>query len=356
MNLLNIKGVVGYGDGYKKSKGLLGKIRNFYLKSKDKTSIIVFVEKKLPEAVLSKEDIIPKEIDGRLTDVVEIGELWSQNRTKHRPIVGGVSACNLKGTACTSGIKVYKGDKPYSLMNYHCVYGTDWGGQKGDKVIQPSRLDGGKEEDLMGYADEFIPLDSEICDSALVDLTQEMQGVKDIDYEPIVKTPYIGQQLHKSGRTTGYTKGKVLATNVVATVNYRQPDGSKRTYTFRNQIFTDNIQPFIDGGDSSSIAFEGKYPVAQIFAAGPTIGVLTPLQIVLDKLKVSLSPENPIEGFVALNSNWSTDRKTLVNLNLRSEPKIGNNIIKTLPAGTNIEIIEWAGYQNNYHWLKIKIY
>ena len=62
------------------------------------------------------------------------------------------------------------------------------------------------------------------------------------------------------------------------------------------------------------------------------------------------------EGFVAMNSNWATDERTLVGLNLRREPKIGDNIIKTLPVGTKIKILEYAGYNSNYFWLRIEVY
>jgi hypothetical protein len=61
------------------------------------------------------------------------------------------------------------------------------------------------------------------------------------------------------------------------------------------------------------------------------------------------------EGFIALNSGWASGNKTLVNLNFRNEPKLGNNLIKTLSKGTNIEIKEYAGYSDNYHWLRIQV-
>lgn len=60
-------------------------------------------------------------------------------------------------------------------------------------------------------------------------------------------------------------------------------------------------------------------------------------------------------GYVAMNSHWSTDNETLVGLNLRKEPKITDNIIRTLPAKTKIQILGWAGYANNYHWLRVKV-
>jgi len=61
------------------------------------------------------------------------------------------------------------------------------------------------------------------------------------------------------------------------------------------------------------------------------------------------------EGFVAMNGDWSTNEQTLVRLNLRREPKLGDNVIKTLPIGTRIEVEEWSGYADGYHWLRVVI-
>lgn len=351
-NLLNKKNVVAVGEGYKESKGFFKKVRNTILRLLKIKSILVFVDVKRPDYNISPQDLIPDEIDGQLTDVIEIGEILPMYKRKHRPIRGGVSACGYKGTACTSGIKVYR-DRPYALMNWHCVYGKD--GDVGDSVVQPSRVDGGKETDVMGYASDFIPLEKGICDSALVELKENMTdliyGLG--DYEKQTKEPFVGQILQKFGRTSGHTRGKVIAVNVTAQVNYPQKDGSKKTFIFKDQVFTDNKDGFIEGGDSSSIAFENRTPVGQIFAASPVVGVITPLSTVLKELDVSLEEE--VEGYVALERDWLTDKKTLVRLNLRSEPRIGNNIIKTLSVGTGIKIIEYSGYSNNFHWLKIKV-
>jgi len=59
------------------------------------------------------------------------------------------------------------------------------------------------------------------------------------------------------------------------------------------------------------------------------------------------------EGFVAMNSDWATSNETLVNLNLRREPVIGDNIIRTLPKGTKIEVEEYGGYGSGYFWLRV---
>ena len=57
--------VVGLGASYRMKAG----------KPTDELCLVVYVEKKVPAAQLSKRDIIPKEIDGVKTDVVETGRI-----------------------------------------------------------------------------------------------------------------------------------------------------------------------------------------------------------------------------------------------------------------------------------------
>lgn len=71
----------------------------------------------------------------------------------------------------------------------------------------------------------------------------------------------------------------------------------------------------------------------------------------------------PIEPtyYVAAGKEWHVTApngktKTLVNLNYRTSPRVlATNKVGTLPAGTEIEIIENAGQADGYHWLKIRL-
>lgn len=60
-------------------------------------------------------------------------------------------------------------------------------------------------------------------------------------------------------------------------------------------------------------------------------------------------------GYIAMNSDWTTDNKTLVRINLRTAPSLTAGVIKVLPVGTPIQIISYEKYQDNYHWLKVKV-
>lgn len=63
--LMQKAGVVGCSIGYKHIRG----------EKTDEPCIVCYVIEKKPEGRLRREDIIPKRIEGILTDVVESGEI-----------------------------------------------------------------------------------------------------------------------------------------------------------------------------------------------------------------------------------------------------------------------------------------
>lgn len=63
--LMKKAGVTGCAIGYKQVGGL----------QTDELCLVCYVKKKLPEEKLKKKDIIPKEIQGISTDVIESGNI-----------------------------------------------------------------------------------------------------------------------------------------------------------------------------------------------------------------------------------------------------------------------------------------
>ena len=63
--ILDLPNVVGVAVGYKVKAG----------KPTKELCLIIYVQKKVPENELPEKDIIPKEIEGIKTDVVEIGRI-----------------------------------------------------------------------------------------------------------------------------------------------------------------------------------------------------------------------------------------------------------------------------------------
>ncbi len=81
--------VTGVGVGYKVVNG----------KRTDEVSLRIYVRKKLPKQLLRPEEILPESVDGILTDVIEadfeIHSGGSEHRSRHYPLVGGISIGNL---------------------------------------------------------------------------------------------------------------------------------------------------------------------------------------------------------------------------------------------------------------------
>lgn len=126
-------------------------------------SVVVLVEQKLPLAALSADAMVPKEIDGVRTDVVEVGYLraYASPRDRFRPeIPCGVSIGHYKITAGTLGAIVtdtQTGER-LILSNNHVLANSN-NALVGDAILQPGPADGGQNPgDLVARLERFIPL------------------------------------------------------------------------------------------------------------------------------------------------------------------------------------------------------
>ena len=368
-NLINKANVVAVGIGKKNKTGEEG--------------ITVYVSKKKDPKELSTHDAIPKVINGVKTDVVEIGEIRAHTHKIIRPVYGGISAIHHTGTACTLGAIVYKDDKVYGLTNVHCGF-PHWEGAKlGDAVIQPSPFDGGKPTDIIGHTKEAVPLKFDGSfnefDACLVELTVEE---KELYQETIGKhkkepsTVKIGDAVQKTGRTTGFQKSKVIATDVTASVTYDEG----LVATFKNQIFCDNKNEYFSaGGDSGSLVLnmEGN-PVGLNYAGSNVIEIMNPILPILnyygvtfDKKPMPPKPPSKIEGYIALQKNDGKivnyvdfDPKTIkkgvrgdtnFSLSFRKKAGINEDRVRVLPPGTQFEIIGTIVEKEGYIWGKIRV-
>ena len=144
--------VVGVAVGYKASKG----------EQSGDLSVVVLVQQKKPLAALAVEDVIPPELDGMQTDVYEVGLLKAQvdPTQRIRPIPCGVSIGHYQITAGTLGVLVtdkVSGDK-LILSNNHVLANSNLG-QKGDPILQPGPIDGGKNPaDMVATLERFITI------------------------------------------------------------------------------------------------------------------------------------------------------------------------------------------------------
>jgi hypothetical protein len=148
-SLLAKPNVVGVAVGRKNSTGEL--------------AVVTLVEQKLPLAALSAEAVIPRQVDGVKTDVVEVGYLraYDSPRDRYRPTIpSGVSIGHFKITAGTLGTivtDVNTGEK-FILSNNHVLANSN-SGVVGDAILQPGPTDGGSNpSDMVARLERFIQI------------------------------------------------------------------------------------------------------------------------------------------------------------------------------------------------------
>lgn len=94
----------------------------------------------------------------------------------------------------------------------------------------------------------------------------------------------VGMQIHKTGRTTSYSTGRITAVNATVDVNY----GGSRMARFRDQIISTNMSA---GGHSGSIVAERftNRAVGLLFAGSPVATILNQIQHVRSLLRVEIA-------------------------------------------------------------------
>lgn len=233
-------------------------------------SVIIYVERLTHEL----SQLLPKQLDGVTVKIVTTGKIVPlsllqpatpiahaiyANRTgRFRPAPGGVSVGHPRVTAGTLGCRAR--DKItgeiLGLSNNHVVALAQWGtmdvGRKGDSILQPGPLDGGRyPDDVVGLLDRWQPVELEpaenLIDAAAFTSDMLAKEVLDIGVPDTLVDPQVGGNVLKSGRTSGVTFGKTLDVN--ATVKVSGGEG------WGDCLFTDQIvvsPSIMQGGDSGS--------------------------------------------------------------------------------------------------------
>ena len=149
-NLLSKPGVYAVGLGEKISGG----------KRTGKRALICSIAKKKPLAQLAQDELIPQDIEGIPTDIVEIGSrprkfpAWQQ---KQRPVMPGISTGHYQITAGTIGAIVEVDGDVMLLSNNH-VFANENEATLGDPILQPGPYDGGSAEDKVAELYNYIPV------------------------------------------------------------------------------------------------------------------------------------------------------------------------------------------------------
>jgi len=316
--ILSKPNVVGVGTGYKMKSG----------QQTSELSIVTLVKRKLPPTALKAEALIPAQVDGIPTDVLEVGEIHALAvpTDRWRPAPGGVSIGHYNITAGTLGVVVRdRATGTRLILSNNHVLANSNDASEGDPILQPGPADGGiigrdtianllrfhpirygSEPGTCGLANFYAAVGNFLAklfgsshrletireDSAAVNyvdcaLARPISDGDVLDEILVVGTvtgtveASLGMPLRKSGRTTGYTIGEVLVLDATVDVSY----GTLQTARFEGQIIAGAMSA---GGDSGSLVVSGDPPkaVGLLFAGSEQSTILNPIQLVLETLGI----------------------------------------------------------------------
>jgi hypothetical protein len=329
--LLKKANVNGVGIGYKSVKGVRS----------DELCIVIFVRKKLPLSDLKARDVIPHEIEGMQTDVVEVGDivaLTTDRRDRWRPAPGGVSIGHPKVTAGTLGTLVRDREtKQLLILSNNHVLANSNNAMPGDPTLQPGPADitgflhedpGNLEKFQIGVLERFIPIHFAIeggsCLAARMvahfsNLLAKLVGSKhrlepwrinDSQYNEVdaaVSRPLddkdvtaeiyelgtvlgmghtdvtIDDVVTKSGRTTAVTEGTITEIEMTVMVTYSI--FPPKLALFQGQIIATAMS---EGGDSGSLVVkkDSMRAAGLLFAGSDSKTIINPINRVLDLLSI----------------------------------------------------------------------
>lgn len=211
----------------------------------------------------------------------ELAVPWYQQNT--RPLLIGASIAHVKVTAGTLGAFVERGSHALILSNNHVLANEDHASH-GDAVLQRAVVDGGRDpEDRIGSLRNRVRLKKSVpnfVDAALADFDTTLghdagllRGIAGKDRRLAGLGPKFldeGELVHKVGRTTGATTGRVTAfelDNLVISYGV----GNLR---FDGQIEIDGTgaRAFSDGGDSGALIVNDGMEAVGLLFAGSDVG------------------------------------------------------------------------------------
>lgn len=281
-----------------------------------------FVRRKYAENELSKGDLLPKTIDGLPVDVEQTGLFRAFDvpkktkkpakpvkpqpvgpipnpKARYRPAQPGSSvgfqfpAPSSQVMAGTFGAVVKDRAGTYILSNNH-VLADEGKLDLGSPIFQPGLLDGGNaSNDKVATLTRFVPLvlgANNKVDGAIAKGTSAAilsKNILHIGPPTGVAPARIDMRVHKFGRTTSYSVGRITSIATDVTVSYESGD-----ITFEDQIVIVGDQgQFSASGDSGSLILERQTnnAVGLLFAGSTSHTIANHIDEVLQALGVTLA-------------------------------------------------------------------
>jgi hypothetical protein len=300
--------VVGVGIGEKKVDG----------KPAGTHAVKIFVKLKYPESQLDSKTLLPKTINGLPVDVEQSGEfrrfakkaarasatataaapVMPNPRTKIRPAQPGCSVgfedpSGQFVMAGTFGALAAKGGDVFVLSNNHVL--ADEGQLPiGSPIFQPGLLDGGDTAtDQIAELTKFEPLvagSMNKVDCALAKARPSLVKRDILFIGPPAGTDdaKLDMIVHKFGRTTSYTVGRVTSIDTDVSVGYETG-----TFSFEGQIIIEGLgaTSFSNSGDSGSLIVErsSQNAVGLLFAGSSSHTIANHIADVLKAMGVTLA-------------------------------------------------------------------
>jgi hypothetical protein len=226
-NILKYPNVIGYSNTLK-PKIKANKV------IPEKRCIRIYVVKKVPKERLKPSEVIPEEIDGICTDIVEIGKIKAHQaldpRGRFRPAPAGVSTSRVDEVAAgTVGWYFVVEDGVLLVASNNHVWAKENQGKRGDPLTQPGLYDGGDpNKDALYTLYDFIPIDFSKNALNTVDVAVALPNDYAMVYMSILNTggikgkrvPNEGEKVKKFGRTTLLTEGTIIDTSATLQVEY----------------------------------------------------------------------------------------------------------------------------------------
>lgn len=277
--------------------------------------LVLFVPEKVSEDTIrlqSADQVIPEVVRYNGTEakvhVIEVGNLIKMGYSQRvRPIVPGYSISHGDVTAGTLGGIFQDSEDVIVLSNNH-VLSNENRAQVGDLIYQPGTYDqshpwsksftGWNNADSVAYfatLKDFTPLSTTSPvnqDSAIAKIPQELLSSDLINNlypsgKPITGfgQAVVGMDVHKFGRTTGHTTGKILATNAKFTIQY-----DIGPVTFEGCVVATSMS--MPGDSGSLLLDDDNKAVALLFAGSDKVTLFNPIDVIQSRYKLSIWSPN----------------------------------------------------------------